>query len=91
MEKSPAKDDMTFDEWLTYGVTRYWSSAPICETHDGRPDTSEYKKNDECFHYMLIYKNSEVYEDMRENFPPSYWRIHTRKLNWNDEAEPEDY
>lgn len=84
MKKSRGKPEMTFDEWLTYGITRYWTSAPVCKTHDGSPDLTKYEENDECIHYMLVYKNAEVFEDMMENFPPSYWRAHTRGLTWED-------
>ena len=84
MKKTKGKEEMTFDEWLTYGITRHWSSAPICSIHDGKPDLSKYEQDGECSHYMLVYKDMEMFEDMMENFPPAYWRAHTRGLSWSD-------
>jgi hypothetical protein len=38
---------MTFEEWLTYGVTEGWVSMGVCETHDGVPMTPEEQDADE--------------------------------------------
>jgi len=79
MQPTPSKEEMTFDEWLTYGITRSWNTAPICKTHDGFPDD-----DNRCVHYMLLYKNPEEANQSMEDFPPAYWRAHTRGLDWRD-------
>jgi|TARA_B110000977_G_scaffold200985_1_gene293486 hypothetical protein len=70
-----AKEDMTFDEWVMYGVDRQWNSVPICNTHDKFPDVKE----DVCQHYMLLYKNRQAGEDVRKEFKPAIWRHNTRE------------
>jgi hypothetical protein len=79
MQPTPGKEEMTFDEWLTYGITRDWNSAPICHTHDSFPSNK-----DRCVHYMLVYKNPEDANNMMDTFEPAYWRAHTRGLEWKD-------
>ena len=32
---------MTFDEWIQLGVVEGWVSMPVCQTHDGVPQTPE--------------------------------------------------
>jgi hypothetical protein len=79
MQPTPVKEEMTFDEWLTYDITRSWNSAPICHTHDSFP-----ADDNRCVHYILVYKNLELADDMMDKFPPAYWRAHTRGLEWED-------
>jgi len=33
---------------------------------------------------MLLYKNPEEANQSMEDFPPAYWRAHTRGLDWRD-------
>lgn len=80
MKKTTGKIEMSFDEWLLYGFTRFWNSAPICATHDGFPAKSE-----QCQHYILVYKNEDEAEITMEQFPPAYWRAQLRdKMVWED-------
>lgn len=80
MKKTNGKEDMSFDEWLLYGFTRFWSSAPICATHDGFPDEST-----DCRHYILVYKNEDEADKAMEEFPPAYWRAQLREgMTWED-------
>lgn len=84
MEATPGKEDMSFDEWLIYGITRNWSTAPICETHDGFAKTEEEKINADCVHYLRLYKNASQIGNLIDEFPPASWRSYTRKLEWED-------
>jgi len=84
MKKSIGKEEMSFDEWLLYGVTRFWNTPPICETHDGFAKTQSEKDENSCVHYIRLYQNVEASDKMLEEFPPAYWRSHTRGLEWED-------
>jgi hypothetical protein len=84
MKKIESKEEMTFDEWLLYGFSRDWNSAPICETHDGFAKTKEEDESKECIHYLRLYKNLESLNKVLEEFPPAYWRSHTRQMEWED-------
>ena len=51
---------VTFAEWLTYGQTRGWVSAIVCNTHDGLPVTPEEadrweQGDDPCAHGMRVW------------------------------------
>ena len=40
--------DMSFIDWLAYGVRKDWISDPVCVTHEGIPNTEEeYKQQEE--------------------------------------------
>jgi hypothetical protein len=84
MKKTSGKEEMTFDEWLLYGVTRDWTSPPMCNTHDGFAKTNEEADTDACVHYLRLYKNAEKATKVMEEFPPATWRSHTRGLEWKD-------
>jgi hypothetical protein len=71
------KPEMTFEEWLTYGSSRYWNSAPICATHDGLPPEKE-----DCRHYILLYKNYNQHVEATQEFAPATWRHHSRGFKW---------
>jgi hypothetical protein len=71
------KEEMTFEEWLTYGSSRYWNSAPICFTHDGIPPEKEG-----CHHYILVYKNFDQAMESTKEFAPATWRHHSRGFKW---------
>jgi hypothetical protein len=32
---------MDYDEWLHFGVEKGYCSRPVCDTHDGLPNTEE--------------------------------------------------
>lgn len=76
-DPTKGKEEMTFDEWLEYGTTRSWNSAPICFKHDGVPDPDE-----DCTHYILVYKSTEATRKMNIKFAPSTWRAHSRGHKW---------
>ena len=84
MIPTEGKKDMSFDEWLLYGITRNWSTAPICETHDGFAKTTSEKDSNDCVHYIRLYKNEEAFHEVIEEIPAATWRAFTRNLEWDD-------
>jgi hypothetical protein len=84
MKKVEGKTEMTFDEWLLYGVTRAWTTPPICETHDGFAKTKAEAENNSCVHYMRLHENVESADRVLEEFPPASWRAQTRGIEWED-------
>jgi hypothetical protein len=84
MKKTSGKEEMTFDEWLLYGITRDWTSPPICETHDGFAKTTEEAETQACAHYLRLYKNVGEADKVLSEFPPASWRALTRDLEWED-------
>lgn len=77
------KTDMTFVEWLTYGIEQNWIGPPVCSTHDGIP-TSEWEDNqyensdDICLHILRLYEDEVHRISIEDNHPPSIWR----KTGW---------
>jgi len=52
--------DLTFEEWMTYGIEKGWCGPPVCYTHDGLPmSEQEYAEFDEgqdpCAHVVRMY------------------------------------
>jgi hypothetical protein len=51
--------DLTFDEWISYGLEKGWCGPPVCYTHDGLP-MSEHEMQgfddgeDPCMKLRLI-------------------------------------
>jgi hypothetical protein len=76
-EPLPGKEEMSFEEWLEYGASRYWNSAPICFKHDGTPPPAE-----ECTHYILVYRNYDQDQRSKQEFAPATWRHHSRGVKW---------
>ena len=71
--------DMTFDEWITYGIEKGWCGPPVCYTHDGLPmSEQEYAEFDEgqdpCTHVVRMYKDIDMKKEIEDNHSPSQWR-----------------
>ena len=54
--------NQTFDEWLSYGVTKSWVTLPLCDTHEGYPLTEEEAKEfdegyDPCIPILRIWEH----------------------------------
>lgn len=84
MKQTAGKESMTFDEWLLYGLTRDWTSPPICQTHDGFAKTQVEFSSDTCVHYLRLYRTLEEADSVLEEFPPASWRAQTRGLKLED-------
>ena len=71
--------DLTFDEWITYGLEKGWCGPPVCYTHDGLP-MSEHEMQefddgqDPCMHVVRMYEDIVMKNEIEENHSPSLWR-----------------
>jgi hypothetical protein len=71
--------DLTFDEWISYGIEKGWCGPPVCYTHDGLPmSEQEYAEFDEgqdpCSHIVRMYEDIDMKKSIEENHSPSQWR-----------------
>jgi hypothetical protein len=71
--------DLTFDEWITYGIKKGWCGPPVCYTHDGLPmSEQEYAEFDEgqdpCTHVVRMYEDIDMKKQIEDNHSPSQWR-----------------
>jgi hypothetical protein len=71
--------DLTFQEWMTYGIKKGWCGPPVCYTHDGLPmSEQEYAEFDEgqdpCTHVVRLYEDIDMKKDIEDNHSPSQWR-----------------
>jgi len=71
--------DLTFDEWITYGIEKGWCGPPVCYTHDGLPmSEQEYAEFDEgqdpCTHVVRMYEDIDMKKEIEDNHSPSQWR-----------------
>jgi len=71
--------DLTFDEWISYGIEKGWCGPPVCYTHDGLPmSEQEYAEFDEgqdpCTHVVRMYEDIDMKKSIEENHSPSQWR-----------------
>jgi hypothetical protein len=71
--------DLTFQEWMTYGIEKGWCGPPVCYTHDGLPmSEQEYAEFDEgqdpCTHVVRLYEDIDMKKDIEDNHSPSQWR-----------------
>jgi hypothetical protein len=71
--------DITFDEWISYGIEKGWCGPPVCFTHDGLPmSEQEYAEFDEgqdpCSHIVRMYEDIDMKKSIEENHSPSQWR-----------------
>jgi hypothetical protein len=71
--------DLTFDEWISYGIEKGWCGPPVCYTHDGLPmSDQEYAEFDEgqdpCSHIVRMYEDIDMKKSIEENHSPSQWR-----------------
>lgn len=71
--------DLTFEEWMTYGIEKGWCGPPVCYTHDGLPmSEQEYAEFDEgqdpCTHVVRMYEDIDMKKSIEENHSPSQWR-----------------
>ena len=63
---------MNLKEWLQYGVDHGWSSAMVCETHDGVPRTDDEEDGyqsgqDHCVHIVRIYLDTDLDEELNDS------------------------
>jgi len=79
-------DEMDFEAWLQYGVTKGWCGAPVCEPHDGLPMSAEEETaydtgEDPCIHIIRMYEDEDTKAGVEENHAASVWRASNRGLS----------
>jgi len=62
------KKEMSFDEWLEYGVSQKWCLWPVCHVHDGVPLTVDEEfefdeGHDPCVHVIRVLESPEQWEE----------------------------
>lgn len=82
--RSPIPGNVSFDEWIAYGMTKGWCGPPVCETHDGTPtsdaEIAEFEEgHDPCIHIVRLYEDAEAKKAIEESHSPSQWRNHYTK------------
>ena len=73
--------DISFDQWMAYGISKGWCGPPVCYVHDGLPTTPQeddewIEGNDPCMHIVRMYEDDEQKLAVEENHSPSNWRNH---------------
>lgn len=75
--------DLSFDEWMSYGIDKGWCGPPVCYVHDGLPFMdSEFELDDldsTCIHIVRMYEDEDMKVAVEENHSPSIWRNQYRK------------
>lgn len=71
--------DITFDEWISYGIGKGWCGPPVCNTHDGLPmseqeDMEFGEGQDPCIHIVRMYEDIETKKEIEDSHSPSQWR-----------------
>ena len=71
--------DLTFDEWIAYGLEKGWCGPPVCYTHDGLPMSENEMQGfddgqDPCMHVVRMYEDIVMKNEIEENHSPSLWR-----------------
>ena len=71
--------ELTFEEWMSMGISRGWCGPPVCFTHDGIPsalyEDEEFEEgNDPCLHGVRLYESPEHAAAVQEAHSPSSWR-----------------
>lgn len=75
------EQSVSFEQWISYGISMGWCGAPVCSTHDGIPtsamEDSEYEDgSDPCIHVVRMYEDAEQKKSVEENHAPTNWRDH---------------
>jgi hypothetical protein len=71
--------DLTFSEWMAFGVKQGWCGPPVCYTHDGLPmseqEGTEFDEGqDPCMHIVRMYEDIGMKKGIEDNHSPSTWR-----------------
>lgn len=71
--------EMTFDQWMQYGIDQGWAGPPVCDIHDGLPTTAaeddEFMDGgDPCVHIIRLYPDAETKAGVEANHSPTVWR-----------------
>jgi len=71
-------EEMDFQAWLQFGVSKGWTGVPVCYTHDGLPTSEEedreFEEGDPCIHIVRMYETVEEKLAVEKNHSASSWR-----------------
>ncbi len=69
---------LTYDQWISIGITQGWCGPAVCYTHDGLPLTADevddFETGDPCIHIVRLYEDTEMRLGVELNHSPSNWR-----------------
>lgn len=73
--------DLSFNDWMTYGIKQGWCGPPVCYTHDGFPMATEEDEQfengeDPCMHMVRMYDSEQQKDAIENEHSPSQWRNH---------------
>lgn len=71
--------EMTFNEWVTYGLEHKFCGPIVCATHDGVPSSEEEdmqweEGQDPCQPVIRVYHDELEAMLIEQNHAPSQWR-----------------
>lgn len=78
-EHGMSQINLTFDEWMAYGLENSFCGPPVCITHDGEPLTDEEiaeieDGGDPCIHLIRPYHDVAERLMVESAHSPSIWR-----------------
>lgn len=70
--------ELTFEDWVTYGMAEGWVGPAVCYTHDGLPmsaeEVDEFEEGDPCISIIRLYNDLDHKEAVEREHSPSLWR-----------------
>lgn len=72
--------ELSFDEWMEYGINQGFCGPAVCYTHDGLPMSSEEWMEEEangeppCMHIIRLYEDDNHKKQIEDMHAPSTWR-----------------
>lgn len=87
------ESELTFDQWLSYGIDRGWCGPAVCDIHDGLPTTAteddEFMDGgDPCIHIVRLYPDDETRKKVEANHAPTVWRASNAGYETHTETPP---
>lgn len=73
--------EISFEQWISYGIDQGWCGPPVCYTHDGLPMSNDEEEefsdgDDPCIHVIRMYESNDQKYSIEEAHSPSQWRNH---------------
>ena len=70
--------ELTFEEWMHYGMLQGWTGPAVCYTHDGLPlseeEQDEFEEGDPCINILRLYNDPAHKAAVEKEHSPSLWR-----------------
>ncbi len=83
-DAKPETPELSFEQWMSYGIEKGWCGPPVCYTHDGLPialeEDEEFDEgHDPCIHIIRMYESDQQKDAIENAHSPSQWRNHYTK------------